>query len=129
MSTPPPPNQPPNPGPDPGPGGGGSSLSTSGSGLIKALFDFNFDTFITPKIVKIVYMVATALVGLAVLSMVFTAFRMMAEGGFAVFIGLLFLLAAPVLGLFYLAIVRMSLELYYALIRLSEDVHHGRGRV
>lgn len=131
MSTPPPPNQPPNPnpGPGPGPGGGGSSLSASGSGLIKALFDFNFDTFITPKIVKIVYMVATVLVGLTVVGMIFSAFGMMADGGFLVFVGLIFLLAAPVLGLIYLAFIRMSLELYYALIRLSEDVHHGRGRV
>lgn len=126
MSTPPGPHQPSDPN---RPGPAGSSLNSSSTGLIKALFDFNFDTFITPKIVKIVYMVATVLVAVGTLGMIFTAFGLMADGGFAVILGLLFLLAAPILGLVYLAFVRMSLELYYAVIRLSEDVHHGRGRI
>ncbi|WP_192498715.1 DUF4282 domain-containing protein [Ornithinimicrobium pratense] len=128
MSTPPDPHQ--QPGPNrPGPGGRGSDLSTSSTGLIKALFDFNFDTFITPKIVKIVYVVATVLVGLATLGMIFSALAMMTDGGVAVLLGLIFLVAAPILGLVYLAFIRMSLELYYAVIRLSEDVHHGPGRL
>lgn len=128
MSTPPGPQPPPDPH-RPGPAGRGGDLSTSGAGLLKALFDFNFDSFITPKIVKIVYMVATLLVGLATLGMIFTAFGIMADGGLAVLLGLIFLVAAPILGLIYLAFIRMSLELYYAVIRLSEDVHHGPGRV
>ena len=128
MSTPPGPHQPPDPN-RPGPGGRGSDLSTSSTGLIRALFDFNFDTFITPKIVKIVYMVATVLLAVATLGMIFSAFGLMADGGFAVFLGLIFLVVAPILGLIYLAFIRMSLELYYAVIRLSEDVHHGPGRI
>lgn len=132
MTTPPDPHQRPDPnqpGPGgPGPGSRGSNLSSSGSSLLKALFDFNFDTFITPKIVKIVYIIATVLVGLSILGMILTAFGMMADGGFMVFVGLIFLVASPILGLIYLAFIRMSLELYYAVIRLSEDVHHGRGR-
>lgn len=44
-------------------------------------------------------------------------------------LGMVQLIGAPLLGIFYLAFFRMSLELYYAVIRLSEDVHHGRGRL
>lgn len=128
MSTPPDPHHQPDPN-RPGPGGRGSGLSTSSTGLLKALFDFNFDTFITPKIVKIVYVIATALVGLATLGMILSAFAVMTDGGFSVLLGLIFLVAAPILGLIYLAFIRMSLELYYAVIRLSEDVHHGPGRI
>lgn len=108
-----------------GPGGQGPV----NAGVLKTLFDFNFDSFITPKIVKAVYVIATALIVLVTLGMIITAFAMMTDGGAAVGLGFLFLLAAPIIGLVYLAFVRMSLELYYAVIRLSEDVHHGRGRL
>lgn len=105
-----------------------SSTATLGGGL-KALFDFNFDTFVTPSIVKIVYMVATVLVALTTLGIIFTAFATMSQGGVSVLLGFILLVAAPVIGIIYLAFARMSLELYYAVIRLSEDVHRGGGRL
>lgn len=117
MSAPtPPPNQPRN-------------SPTNLSGGLKALFDFNFDTFVTPSIVKIVYMVATALIALATVGIVISALAIMTDGGISVLLGFLLLLAAPIIGIIYLAFARMSLELYYAVIRLSEDVHRGPGRI
>ncbi|WP_151524288.1 DUF4282 domain-containing protein [Serinicoccus kebangsaanensis] len=101
--------------------------TTPGGGL-KALFDFNFDTFVTPSIVKIVYVIATVLVAIMTLGIAVTGLTTMFQGGAPVFLGLLLLVASPIIGLVYLAFVRMSLELYYAVIRLSEDVHH-RGRL
>lgn len=98
-------------------------------GVLKTLFDFNFDSFITPKIVKIVYIIATVLVGLMTLGMVLSAFGLLIDGGLSTLLGLFLLIAAPVIGIVYLALTRMSMELYYAVIRLSEDVHHGRGRL
>lgn len=121
MSTTPPHGGQPAPGPQP--------ASTSGSGFFQALFDFNFNHFVTPKIVKIVYVVGTVLIALVTLLMVLTSFRHFTGGyGAQPLIGLVQLLGAPVLGLFYLAFLRMSLELYYAVIRLSEDVHNGPSR-
>lgn len=114
------------PTPPPDPSSGRSPANVAG---LKALFDFNFDTFVTPSIVKIVYLIATVLVALLTLGLVISAFTTMAQGGSAVVLGLLLLVAAPIIGLIYLAFARMSLELYYAVIRLSEDVHHGRGRL
>ena len=101
---------------------------TTSTGGLKALFDYNFDTFITPSIVKIVYVIATVLVALLTVGIAISGLTTMFQGGAAIFLGLLILIASPVIGLVYLAFVRMSLELYYAVIRLSEDVHH-RGRM
>lgn len=103
--------------------------SSSSAGFFQALFDFDFNHFVTPKIVKIVYIVGTVVIGLVTLVMVLTSFRHFGGGfGASPIVGLVQLLGAPVLGLLYLAFLRMSLELYYAVIRLSEDVLHGRGR-
>lgn len=117
-------HQPQQPGGDNGPG----PTSRSSAGGLKALFDFNFDTFVTPSIVKIVYVIATVLVAITTIGIAISGLTMMFRGGAAVLLGLLVLLASPIIGLVYLAFARMSLELYYAVIRLSEDVHH-RGRI
>ena len=95
---------------------------------LKALFDYNFDTFITPSIVKIVYIIATVLVALLTIGLAISGLVTMFDGGASIILGLFLIVASPVIGLVYLAFVRMSLELYYAVIRLSEDVHH-RGRL
>lgn len=111
-------------------GSSNQPLSASSAGFLQSLFDFNFNHFITPKIVKIVYIIATVLVGLATLAMIFSALGLIfgADNGLMVLMGLMFLVASPILGLIYLAFARMSLELYYAVIRLSEDVHNGPSR-
>lgn len=116
MSTPQPDNGPQQP-----------ASSSTGGGL-KALFDFNFDTFVTPSIVKIVYIVVTVLVALMTVGIAMSGLTTMFRGGGAALLGFLMLIASPIIGLVYLAFARMSLELYYAVIRLSEDVHH-RGRI
>ena len=98
-------------------------------GFFRALFDLSFNHFVTPKIVKVVYVVGLVLIGLLTLVVFFSAFRHFGDGfGASPLLGVVQLLAAPLLGIFYLAFFRMSLELYYAVIRLSEDVHHGPSR-
>lgn len=106
-----------------------SSPTTQGASFFKALFDINFNTFVTPKIVKVVYVIGMVLIGLTTLGMVLSAFTQFTGGyGTNPMFGLLLLVAAPLVGVIYLALFRMSLELYYAVIRLSEDVHNGPSR-
>ncbi|HET7684367.1 MAG TPA: DUF4282 domain-containing protein [Marmoricola sp.] len=118
MSTlpPPPPDQP--AAPPPSPYGGGPAQSTDAAGFFKALFDFSFTTFITPKVVKVVYVLATALLALGWLVFLIGAFADSAGAGIAV------LLIGPVVLLVYLALIRMTLEFYLAIVRMSEDIHH-----
>ncbi|MCC2594209.1 DUF4282 domain-containing protein [Tessaracoccus sp. OS52] len=98
-------------------GPGGAAVSSS-KGFFGALFDFSFNHFVTPKIIKIVYVVMTALIALGFLGFLIVA---LFTGDVLNIIGTL--IFGPIVAIFYLAIMRMSLEMYYAVIRISEDVH------
>lgn len=93
-------------------------MSSDGKSFFSSLFDFSFQSFVTPKIIKVVYVVITALIGLGI---VFFIIGSLVTGEALPIIAALIL--GPLVGLIYLALARMSLELYYAVIRLAEDVH------
>ena len=108
----PPPTQPPTYGaPTPGP------AAQSRKGFFGALFDFKFEHFITPMIVKVVYILA--LVGLVLFWLVFLATSFAQSTG----MGLAVLILGPVALVLYLAFIRMTLEFYLAIVRMSEDIH------
>jgi hypothetical protein len=118
----PPPNQPPPNQPPPGqpPVGGYGGPQPSGparKGFFGALFDFTFEHFITPIIVKIVYVLAFAALVLGWLLFLVTGFSQSAAAGVAV------LILGPIGVILYLAFIRMTLEFYLAIVRMSEDVH------
>ncbi len=113
---PPPPRQP--PGPPTGPPPGGPSANEA-KGLFAALYDFSFTTFVTPKIVRIAYLLATVLIGIGAL--VFFVSMLATGEGAAILVALV---VVPLAALVYLVLVRMTLEFYVALIRMSEDIHH-----
>lgn len=92
--------------------------STTGAGFFKALFDFSFSTFITPKVVKFVYVLSVVALGLLWFIMLVASFSQSAGAGLAV------LIVGPILVLLYLVFIRMTLEFYLATVRMSEDIHH-----
>lgn len=118
-ATPPPPP----PAPPSGSSAGPSGLSSipdpgrEGAGFFAALFDFSFTNFVTPILVRFVYLLAT--VALVITWLIFLV------SGFAssVTAGLVALVLGPVLLVIYLAIVRMTLEFYLSVVRMSEDIH------
>lgn len=106
------------------PAGWGQQPGAAGQpakGFFGALFDFSFDSFVTPSIVKVVYVLAMVALGLGFLFFLLTAVTS-GSPGFA----LVVLIIGPVIALLYLALIRMTLEFYYAIVRMSEDIHHGR---
>jgi hypothetical protein len=116
------PGQPGQPGgygpPPPGqPIGGPQGQSSS---PFAALFDFEFNSFATPAVVKILYIVGMVLLGLGYIAALI--------GGFAqgVGIGLVFLIGGAIVVLFYLIMFRVLLEFYYAVVRMSEDIHRRK---
>ena len=114
----PPPSEPPILPTDQGsPYDGPAAQSTDAAGFFRALFDFSFSTFITPKVVKFVYILATVLIVLAWLAWLLIAFDQSA--GFGLFV----LILGPVFLIVYLALIRMTLEFYLAIVRMSEDIH------
>lgn len=100
----------------------GSSADTlDAKGFFTALFDWRFHTFITPKIVSIVYLVGMILIGISWLGFLITAFT--AEP----LLGLMVLIIGPIVALVYLAFWRMTLEFYFAIVRMSDDIHRSSG--
>lgn len=86
-------------------------------GFFGALFDFGFNHFITPMIVKFVYILATVALGLLYVIVLVMTFSQSAAGGLVV------LIVGPVVVILYLAFIRMTLEFYLAIVRMSEDIH------
>ena len=114
------------PGPPPGPagfGGGppmGPGPQGESKGFFGALFDFSFDSFATPAVVKVLYIIGMVLLGLFYVVIVISGFAQ--NAGF----GLLALIGGGIAVLFYLTLFRITLEFYYAVVRMSEDIHHRR---
>ncbi|MDQ3324834.1 MAG: DUF4282 domain-containing protein [Actinomycetota bacterium] len=98
--------------------GGQADASSEAKGFFGALFDFSFTHFVTPKIVKVVYILATV-------ALVLFYLILMLSGLFSdePLVGVLVLLLGWIPLLVYLALVRMTLEFYFALVRMSEDIH------
>lgn len=84
---------------------------------MKELFDFDFNSFITPKIVKIVYILIMVGLGIAYLAMVIATFAAR-QASLALLI--LFVLG-PLAVLIYLALARMGLESLIASIRTAQN--------
>ena len=81
----------------------------------KGLLDFKFETLVAPKLIRILYMVLVVLCGLAALGgmisglkTVVTGFRF--DSFFVIVTGLVMTVLAPLLSVFYLALMRVILE-------------------
>ncbi len=83
---------------------------------MKALFDFDFRKFITPSIIKIVYILIMVLLVIAYLVFVIASFRTNGALGFTVLI-----LVGPLFVLIYLVLARAGLESLIAQIRTAEN--------
>jgi Domain of unknown function (DUF4282) len=116
----PPPPQPPPPRPSSAPAQPGQ---TGAKGFLGALFDFRFTSFVTPKVVKVLYPLIMILTGLTALSFIDIAFR--ASIGFG-FVSLFIL--APLFFLVVTAIYRILLEFFIVIFRVAEDIRAMRER-
>ena len=118
-SAPPPPQQPllPQPSAPQGAYASARSVASDSTGFLPALFDFTFTHFVTPKLVRFVYLLATIALAVGWLVFLFSAFAQ------SVGFGLVVLILGPVLVVIYLAVIRMTLEFYLSIVRMSEDVH------
>lgn len=96
---------------------GGSVGRPPGKGFFGALFDFSFEHFVTPMLVKAVYIVALVALGLGWLFWLVAGFSQSTGFGVAV------LILGPILLFLYLCLIRMTLEFYLAIVRMSQDIH------
>src|SRR4051812_25476738 len=106
-------------GPPPGPTGMSTipDPAREGAGFFTALFDFSFTNFVTPILVRFVYLLATVALVVAWLVFVFAGFAN------SVGAGLFALVLGPIFVIIYLAVIRMTLEFYLSVVRMSQDIH------
>ncbi|WP_158566800.1 DUF4282 domain-containing protein [Actinomadura craniellae] len=92
-------------------------------GFFGALFDFSFDNFIAPKLVKFLYILLLILVTVGGLVYLVIGFTMLASGTDAgVLGGLLVIVLTPVIWLLSLMMYRVMLELMIVVFKISEDI-------
>lgn len=108
-----PPTYPPQPQSPPPP----ATSTTDAAGFLRALFDFSFNEFVTPKVVKFVYILAT--IGVVGAWALFTMLTLTQSLG----MGLAVLVLGPIAVILYLALIRMTLEFYLAVTRMSQDIN------
>ncbi|MDQ3757697.1 MAG: DUF4282 domain-containing protein [Actinomycetota bacterium] len=85
-------------------------------GFFASLFDFSFSSLITPKIIRVVYVLITIAVGLFSLSILFS-FAASDDGN-----AVLGLILAPLAFLLYMIFARIYLEIVIVVFRMGEDV-------
>lgn len=93
--------------------------NTDAAGFFKALFDVSFRHFVTPKVVRFIYVLAMVAIVLTWL-----VFLMVALAAGDPMLILLVFVVGPIMAILYLTFIRMTLEFYLATVRMSEDIHH-----
>jgi hypothetical protein len=94
-------------------------------GFVASLFDFSFSSFVTPKVIRALYVLAT--LWIAVLTIAFCSFCVHFAGsgsGTLIFI----IITAPILFLLGLGSVRVVFEVFMVLHRLNENIQAIRDR-
>ena len=91
--------------------------------FLNALFDFGFTSFVTPTVVKVLYLLIVVVVGLSALAFAIT---MLAAN---LVLGLIVLLiGAPLYFLVVTALYRITLEFFMVVFRMAEDIRALRER-
>jgi len=84
-------------------------------GIVGCLMDLSFTSFVTSRVVPIVYIIAIVAAGLSAIGMIITGFR--SSPG----IGVVTLLLSPIAFAIYVLLARIWLEMVIAIIRVAEN--------
>lgn len=95
------------------------ALSAGGRGFFGSLFDFSFTSFVTPKIIKVLFILGVLVVSLYAVIMLGVGLLSMVQG--RVGAGLGAILLAPIVFVLGLCYVRVLLELMVAIFRIAEN--------
>jgi hypothetical protein len=87
------------------------------TGFLNSLFDYSFRSFITPRIIKVLYVLLTIAVALWTLAIVAVAFQASSGAGIVTL-----LVVGPILFIVGMIYARVGLELLIVLFRIHGDV-------
>ncbi len=89
--------------------------------FLTSLFDFSFKTFITPKLVRILYILLLALIAIGtVLSFIGGLATLFSRGGFIAGVGII--IATPIFAVIYLIMARVSMEITIVIFQIAEHL-------
>jgi hypothetical protein len=92
-------------------------------GFLGSLFDFNFASFVTPKIIKSVYLLAVLTLGVSAIAFISNGFGLNVPFGVVTRV-----ILAALYFFLSLASFRMVLEFFMVVFRMAEDLHDVRER-
>jgi hypothetical protein len=92
-------------------------------GFLGALFDFSFTSFVTPKVVKVLYILIVVVVGLSAVG--FALSVLAANVGLGLIV---LLIGAPLYFLVVTALYRITLEFFMVIYRMAQDIRAIRER-
>jgi len=107
-------------GPNPYPTG---SATPDTKGFIKSLYDFKFDYFVTPKVLRFFYAFFVIVWSIVAVIMLIA---FLSRGGAGVIVGIIFV---PIAYLAYIILTRMYFELVAAFFRLADDLRAIRRKM
>ena len=85
------------------------------TGFLSSLFDLSFSSFITPKLIKVLFVISLLLAGFGALALVASGFIQGALTGI-----LMLVIVAPLVFLFYVIYARVMMEVLIVIFRSSE---------
>lgn len=91
-------------------------------GFWSRFFDFSFEEFITPSLVKVLFIIAMVVIGLGVLAGIIAGF--VSSGVYGIFV----LIAALIAGFIYLLLARVSLEMIVIFFRIRDNTEEIANR-
>lgn len=116
QAPPPPPSQPPTPSPPPS--APQPAAPESSKGFVARIFDLSFSEFVTPSLIKIIFVIGIVFAALMAL---FTFAVFANQGGGAVVAGIVI---APLVFFVYVLMARVLSELYLILFRIEENTRN-----
>jgi uncharacterized membrane protein len=106
------------------PAGAGAKRSSDAKGFLGSLFDFSFTSFVTPKIIKVIYVLVT--IWTVIWALIFLRFGFKYGGAAGGFFTLL--VVDPILVILTLGVYRMVLEFFMVVHRMHEELKAIRQR-
>jgi len=97
--------------------------ATGSKGFLGALFDFGFTSFVTPKVIKVLYVLI--MIGTVASALLFTVMAFKVSTVFGL---LTLIIGDPLFILIVMAIYRIILEFFVVVFRVAEDVRALRER-
>jgi len=101
----------------------GAARGADSRGFLSALFDFSFTSFVTTRIIKVLYVLILVLVSLVALFYTIIAFRLSTGFGLLVLI-----IGDPLYIIIVMAFWRLLLEAFVVVFRIAEDIRALRER-